>query len=71
MLRYPKNLRVSDTVVYFLVYLPIDLYSSRSRVLGMAGLDGSTFKLDFKAALTYVLKAIGKDDFVLKKEQMQ
>ena len=27
MLRYPKNLRGSDTIVYFLVYLPFDLYS--------------------------------------------
>ena len=51
MLRYPKNLRGSDTIVYFLVYLPFDLYSSRFHEEGMAGLEGSIFKRDFKAAV--------------------
>ena len=51
MLRYPKNLRGSDTIVYFLVYLPFDLYSSRSCEERMAGLDGSIFGRDFKTAV--------------------
>ena len=50
MLRYPKNLRRSDTTVYFLIYLPFDLYSSRFREKRMAGLDGSIFERDFEAA---------------------
>ena len=44
MLRYPKNLRASDTIVYFLVYLPFDLYSSRFCKERMADLDGSIFE---------------------------
>lgn len=35
----------------------------------IAALDSSSFERDFEAALTYALKAIGKDDLVLKKEQ--
>ena len=50
MLHYPKNLRGLDTIVYFLVYLPFDLYSLRFREERMAGLDGSIFKRDFEAA---------------------
>ena len=51
MLRYPKNLRESDTIVYFLVYLPFDLHSSRFHEEGMAGLDGSIFERDLEAAV--------------------
>ena len=50
MLWYPKNLRGSDTIVYFLVYLPFDLYSLRFCKERMAGLDGSIFKWDFETA---------------------
>ena len=42
MLRYPKNLSGSDTIVYFLVYLPFDLYSSR-------GENGRLRRIDFWA----------------------
>ena len=49
MLRYPKNLRGSDAIVHFLVYLPFDLYSSRFRKERMAGLiDKSIFERDFE-----------------------
>ena len=51
MLRYPKNIRGSDTIVYFLVYLPFDLYSSRFRKERIASLDGSIFERDFEAAI--------------------
>ena len=51
MLRYPKNLRESDTIAYFLVYLPFDLYSLCFREERMAGLDGSIFERDFEAAV--------------------
>ena len=51
MLRYPKNLRGSDTVVYFLVYLPFDLYSSRFCEERMADLDGLIFERDFETAV--------------------
>ena len=39
MLGYPKNLRVSDTIVY----LPFELHSSRFREERMADLDGPIF----------------------------
>ena len=51
MLHYPKNLRGSDTIVYFLVYLPFDLYSSCFCEDRMGGLDGSIFEWDFEIAV--------------------
>ena len=51
MLHYPKNLRGSDTIVYFLVYLPFDLYSLRFHKERMAELDGSIFERDFETAV--------------------
>ena len=44
MLRYPKNFRESDTIVYFLVYWPFDLRSSHLREERMRGLDGVIFE---------------------------
>ena len=50
-LRMLCYLRGSATIVYFLVYLSFDLYSSRSREERMAGLDGSIFERDFETAI--------------------
>ena len=48
MLRYPKNLKGSDTIVFCLVYLPFDLNTLSSRDQEVIGIDGSTFEQDFK-----------------------
>jgi hypothetical protein len=50
MLHYPKNLRGSDTIVFFLVYLPFDLNTLSSRDPEVIGMDGSTFERDFEVA---------------------
>ena len=55
MLRYPKNLRGSDTIVNFLVYLPFDLLSSSFRKERMAELDGSIFERDFETAVAMLI----------------
>jgi hypothetical protein len=50
MLSYPENLRGSDTIVFFLVYLPFDLNILSSRNPEVTGMDGSTFKRNFEVA---------------------
>jgi hypothetical protein len=47
MLRYPKNIRGSDTIVFCLVYLPFDLNTLSSLNPEVIGMDGSIFERDF------------------------